>query len=80
MKLLIATDNYPPRYDGISRFLQEIIPSLKESHDVSVIAPDFGPTSIACACAARRTDACVHGGPTARRCAKVECSGGSSGT
>ncbi len=44
MKILIATDNYPPRYDGISRFLQEIIPALRTKHEVHVIAPDFGPT------------------------------------
>lgn len=44
MKILIATDNYPPRYDGISRFLQEIIPSLQQEHEVRVVAPDFGPT------------------------------------
>lgn len=44
MNIVIATDNYPPRYDGISRFLQEIIPALNKEHTVSVIAPDFGPT------------------------------------
>ena len=44
MKLLIATDNYPPRYDGISRFLQETIPALKEHHDIHVIAPNYGPS------------------------------------
>jgi len=44
MNIVIATDNYPPRYDGISRFLQEIIPALNSEHTVSVIAPDFGPT------------------------------------
>ncbi len=45
MKIVVATDNYPPRYDGISRFLQEILPALANVHDVSVIAPDFGPSS-----------------------------------
>lgn len=44
MNIVIATDNYPPRYDGISRFLQEIIPTLAKEHAVSVIAPDFGLT------------------------------------
>lgn len=44
MRILIATDNYPPRYDGISRFLMEVIPALDKVADVSVIAPDFGPT------------------------------------
>ncbi len=45
MKLLIATDNYPPRYDGISRFLNEIIPFIKKHYSVQVIAPNYGPTS-----------------------------------
>lgn len=44
MKILIATDNYPPRYDGISRFLTEITPALSKEYDVHVLAPDFGPT------------------------------------
>ncbi|MCC7574279.1 glycosyltransferase family 4 protein [Candidatus Woesearchaeota archaeon] len=41
-KLLIATDNFLPRWCGISRFLSEIIPSLLKHYDVTVIAPDFG--------------------------------------
>ncbi len=41
-KLLIATDNYLPRWDGISRFLSEVIPRLKEEYEITVIAPDFG--------------------------------------
>lgn len=45
MKLLIATDNYPPRYDGISRFLQETIPALAKDHDVHVLAPDYGESA-----------------------------------
>lgn len=40
-KLLIATDSFIPRWDGISRFLLEIIPSLTHDFDVTVIAPDF---------------------------------------
>jgi glycosyltransferase involved in cell wall biosynthesis len=43
-RLLIATDNFLPRWDGISRFLAEIIPRLKGRYDIVVIAPDFGPT------------------------------------
>lgn len=43
-KLIIATDNYLPRWDGISRFLSEIIPRLKDKYDITVIAPDFGRT------------------------------------
>ena len=41
-RLLIATDNFLPRWDGISRFLSEIIPRLKNKFDITVIAPDFG--------------------------------------
>jgi glycosyltransferase involved in cell wall biosynthesis len=41
-KLLIATDNFLPRWDGIARFLSVIIPSLKEDYEITVIAPKFG--------------------------------------
>lgn len=41
-KLLIATDNFLPRWDGISRFLSEIIPRLIEEYEITVISPDFG--------------------------------------
>jgi glycosyltransferase involved in cell wall biosynthesis len=41
-RLLIATDNFLPRWDGISRFLSEIIPRLVEKYDITVVAPDFG--------------------------------------
>ncbi|HJX05126.1 MAG TPA: glycosyltransferase family 4 protein [Candidatus Nanoarchaeia archaeon] len=40
--LLIATDNFLPRWDGIARFLSEIIPRLKDKYHITVIAPDFG--------------------------------------
>ncbi len=42
MKLVIATDNYLPRWDGIARFLSEIVPRLAKEYEVIVIAPDFG--------------------------------------
>lgn len=42
MKLLITTDNFLPRWDGIARFLNEMLPRLK-GYDVTVIAPDYGP-------------------------------------
>ncbi|HHE36543.1 MAG TPA: glycosyltransferase family 1 protein [Candidatus Woesearchaeota archaeon] len=45
-KLLIATDNFLPRWDGISRFLSEIIPRLRYKYDITVIAPDFGQSSL----------------------------------
>ncbi len=41
-KLLIVTDNYAPRLDGIARFLIEIIPRLQDHFNVEVLAPDFG--------------------------------------
>ncbi|MCF7866466.1 glycosyltransferase family 4 protein [Candidatus Woesearchaeota archaeon] len=41
-KLLIATDNFLPRWDGIARFLKEIMPELIKNFEVSVLCPDFG--------------------------------------
>ncbi len=40
-KLLIATDAYIPRWDGIARYLAEIIPRIKNNYDISVVAPLF---------------------------------------
>jgi glycosyltransferase involved in cell wall biosynthesis len=40
-RLLIVSDNFLPRWDGISRFLLEITPYLKEKYDITIIAPDF---------------------------------------
>jgi glycosyltransferase involved in cell wall biosynthesis len=40
MKLLIATDCFLPRWDGIARFLQDILPHLSD-YEVTVVAPDF---------------------------------------
>lgn len=45
-RLLIATDNYPPRWDGISRFLSEVLPRLNEFH-TTVICPDYGEHEVA---------------------------------
>jgi len=45
-RLLIATDNFLPRWDGISRFLSEILPRLRDTYDITVIAPDYGPATI----------------------------------
>jgi glycosyltransferase involved in cell wall biosynthesis len=42
-KLLIATDNFLPRWDGIARFLSVIIPKMKEEYDITVVAPSYGP-------------------------------------
>ncbi len=40
-RLVIITDNFLPRRDGIVRFLAEIIPRLKEDFSITVIAPDY---------------------------------------
>ncbi|MBU3942017.1 MAG: glycosyltransferase family 4 protein [Nanoarchaeota archaeon] len=40
-KLLIATDSFLPRWDGIARFLNEILPKLSADYDITVIAPRF---------------------------------------
>ena len=39
--LLIATDAFLPRWDGISRFLSEIIPRLSKKYNITILAPDF---------------------------------------
>ncbi len=41
-KLLIATDNFIPRWDGIVRFLLEIFPKLQNEFDITILAPNFG--------------------------------------
>jgi glycosyltransferase involved in cell wall biosynthesis len=45
-KLLVATDNFLPRHDGIARFLKEILPVLSELYDVTVVCPNFGPVEL----------------------------------
>ncbi len=40
-RILIATDCFMPRIDGISVFLDKIIPGLSRDFDISVIAPGF---------------------------------------
>ena len=42
-KLLIATDCFLPRWDGIARFLHSLLPGLLDKYEITVIAPDFGP-------------------------------------
>lgn len=41
-RLLIATDNFLPRWDGVARFLSAVIPGLLDQYEVTVIAPNFG--------------------------------------
>ncbi|MFP4403085.1 MAG: glycosyltransferase family 4 protein [Candidatus Woesearchaeota archaeon] len=40
-KLVIATDAFLPRIDGIGRFLLEIIPRIENDYDITIIAPNF---------------------------------------
>ncbi len=40
-KLLIASDDFLPRWDGVARFLSEILDGIADEYDVTVIAPDF---------------------------------------
>ncbi len=40
--LLVTTDCVLPRWDGIARFLSEIIPELKKHFTVTILAPEFG--------------------------------------
>ncbi len=40
--LVIASDSYLPRWDGISRFLSEVVPPLAEKFKITLIVPDFG--------------------------------------
>ncbi len=41
-RLVIATDNFLPRWDGIARFLAEVIPRLKDEYEITVVSPDYG--------------------------------------
>ena len=40
-KLLITTDAFLPHWDGIARFLMEIIPGLQDEYEINIIAPKF---------------------------------------
>lgn len=40
-RLLITTDNFLPRWDGIARFLSELIPELKEEYKITIACPAF---------------------------------------
>ncbi len=40
-KIVIATDNFLPRWDGISRFLDEVVPGLVGDFDITILAPKF---------------------------------------
>jgi mannosyltransferase len=45
-KLLIATDGFLPRWDGISSFINEMIPRMKDKYEITVIAPDLGELKV----------------------------------
>ncbi len=40
-KLLIVSDSFLPRWDGVARFLAEVIPKLSDKYNITVIAPNF---------------------------------------
>lgn len=40
-KLLITSDAFLPHWDGVARFLSEIIPRIKENFDITIVAPKF---------------------------------------
>lgn len=42
LNLVIATDNFLPRVDGISVFLKNIISKLSNNYNITVISPNFG--------------------------------------
>jgi glycosyltransferase involved in cell wall biosynthesis len=44
--LLIATDNFLPRRDGITRFLSTVLPHLSKNFNITIICPDYGAESI----------------------------------
>src|SRR3989338_5881300 len=39
--LLIATDTFLPKKDGVTKFLEQVVPSLTESYNVTILAPSF---------------------------------------
>jgi len=47
MKIVVTTDCFLPRWDGISKFLSLLLPRLAKDHEVVVFAPAFpGPVPI----------------------------------
>jgi len=45
-KILIATDRFLPQWDGISSFLNDILPRMSDDYQITVLAPDFGKLTI----------------------------------
>lgn len=42
MKILVTSESYLPRKDGVSISMSEIVPRLSKNNEVEVIAPDYG--------------------------------------
>ena len=40
-KLLIATDSFLPKWDGITRFLVDVVPDLTNNFDITIVCPKF---------------------------------------
>lgn len=40
-KLLITSESFLPRYDGVSRFITELVPYLTDEFDITILAPDY---------------------------------------
>jgi len=40
-KLLIATDTYYPKKDGVLIFLEKVVPALTDEYDITIVAPVF---------------------------------------
>ncbi|MBD3313736.1 glycosyltransferase [Candidatus Woesearchaeota archaeon] len=40
-RLLIASDTFLPRWDGVTRFLLQIVPKLSTKYDITLAVPDF---------------------------------------
>ncbi len=47
IRLLIATDSFLPRRDGVTRFLEEIIPRLKPTFSITIVGPQFRNDEVA---------------------------------
>ena len=43
-KIVIVTDTYFPKIDGITSVLKEIVPRLAQTFEITMLAPDFGAT------------------------------------
>lgn len=41
MKVLVVTDTFFPRYDGITRFIKEVIPGLKKDFKLTIITASY---------------------------------------